>query len=196
MENKKEIKKEEIKKEVKVDIRDKITVDRIQTLHPKIREEVMSLYIKANNSLGKGVRLRFSYTFRTFEEQNMLYSKGRTNPGPRVTNAKGGQSIHNYGLAFDIVLLYDKNGDGVFEEVSWDMNRDGDKDGVADWLEVTKVFTSAGYTNGFLKNGNRWDFPHFQKDFGLSWQDMKEKLESGDFKEEVINGYKYKYVKL
>ena len=102
---------------------DPITLTRIKTLHPKIRQEVEVLYEKANNLLGKGCRLRFSYTFRTFEEQDKLFLQK-----PKVTNAKGGQSIHNYGLAFDIVLLYDKDGDGKFEEVSWDMKRDQDKD--------------------------------------------------------------------
>lgn len=123
---------------------DKITFERIKTLHPKIRKEVETLYTKANNTLGKGVRLRFSYTTRTPEEQHKLFLQR-----PKVTNADSWQSIHNYSLAFDIVLMYDKDGDGNFEEVSWDMKRDGDKDGVADWLEVTKVFVSVGYTNGF-----------------------------------------------
>ena len=97
---------------------DQISLTRINTLHPKIRKEVLELYTKANNlELGKGVRLRFSYTTRTNEEQNKLYSQGRTTKGIKVTNAKGGQSIHNYSLAFDIVILYDKDGDGKFEEV-------------------------------------------------------------------------------
>ncbi len=43
---------------------------------------------------------------RTYAEQNALYSKGRTTAGPIVTKAKGGQSNHNFGLAWDI---------GVFE---------------------------------------------------------------------------------
>ena len=176
---------------------DQISIDRIKTLHPKIRQEVLDLYTKANNlELGKGVRLRLSYTFRTFEEQDKLYAQGRTIKGDKVTNAKGGQSIHNYGLAFDIVLMYDKDGDGKFEEVSWDMKRDDDKDGIADWLEVTKIFLNGGYTNGFITNGKKWDFPHFQKDFGLSWQKMKSKLELKQYGEELINGYKYKYIKL
>ena len=52
---------------------DQISIDRIKTLHPKIRQEVLDLYTKANNlELGKGVRLRLSYTFRTFEEQDKL----------------------------------------------------------------------------------------------------------------------------
>lgn len=176
---------------------DNITLDRIKTLHPKIRKEVELLYKKANNlQLGKGVRLRFSYTFRTFEEQDKLYAQGRTTKGSKVTNAKGGQSIHNYGLAFDIVILYDKDGDGNFEEASWDTKRDGDKDGIADWLEVTKVFTDAGYTNGFITNGKKWDLPHFQRDFKLSWQQMKTKIDKGDYTSETINGYTYKYINI
>lgn len=171
---------------------DQISLERIKTLHPKIRKEVLELYIKANNlELGKGVRLRLSYTFRTNEEQDELFKKR-----PKVTNAKGGQSIHNYGLAFDIVLMYDKDGDGKFEEVSWDTKRDGDKDGISDWLEVTKIFTSGGYTNGFITNGKKWDLPHFQKDFGLSWQKMKTKIDKGDYTSETINGYTYKYVNI
>ena len=171
---------------------DQISIDRIKTLHPKIRQEVLDLYSKANNlELGKGVRLRLSYTFRTFEEQDKLFLQK-----PKVTNAKGGQSIHNYGLAFDIVLMYDKDGDGKFEEVSWDTKRDGDKDGISDWLEVTKIFTSAGYTNGFITNGKKWDLPHFQRDFGLSWQKMKAKIDKGDYTSETINNYTYKYINI
>src|SRR5690606_38148459 len=114
-----------------------------------------------------GVRLRLSCTWRTFAEQDADYAKGRTVPGSIVTDAKGGQSYHNYGLAFDIVLMYDKNGDGIFEEVSWDMVRDGDGDGVSDWIEVTRYLESKGFKNGFLReNGKKWDFPHFQKTFG------------------------------
>lgn len=176
---------------------DQITLQRIQTLHPAIRTEVLNLYKKINNlELGKGVRLRFSYTFRTPEEQDALFTQGRTKPGNRVTNAKAWQSIHNYGLAFDIVMLYDKDGDGKFEEVSWDTKRDGDKDGIPDWLEVTKVFVSAGYTNGFITNGKKWDLPHFQKDFGLSWQKMKSKIDKKDYITETINGYTYKYINI
>ncbi len=171
---------------------DQISLQRINTLHPKIRKEVLELYTKVNNlELGEGVRLRLSYTFRTNEEQDELFKKR-----PKVTNAKGGQSIHNYGLAFDIVLMYDKDGDGKFEEVSWDTKRDGDKDGISDWLEVTKVFTSGGYTNGFITNGKKWDLPHFQKDFGLSWQKMKAKIDKDDFTSEIINGYTYKYINI
>lgn len=167
---------------------DKITLERIKWSHPKIREELTVHYNQANNLLGKGCRLRFAYVLRTDEEQDVLYSLGRTkiNPdgksakkplGNIVTNAKGGQSIHNYALAFDIVLLYDKNGDGVFETVSWDMVKDGDADGKADWIEIANFFKSKGY-----EWGGDWksfkDYPHFQKSFGFHWKVLKRRKDN------------------
>jgi len=40
---------------------------------------------------------------RTAAEQNALYAQGRTAPGHIVTNARAGFSMHNYGLAVDVV---------------------------------------------------------------------------------------------
>ena len=82
---------------------DKITLQRIEKAHPIIREELKEQYIEINNKLPRGVRLRFSSVYRSISEQDELFKKR-----PKVTNAKGGQSIHNYGLAFDIVILFDK----------------------------------------------------------------------------------------
>lgn len=170
---------------------DKISLERINEAHPEIREKLKVAYIKANNTLGKGCRLRLSYVYRSPEEQDKLF-----NQKPKVTNSKAWQSIHQYAFAFDIVLLYDKDGDGNFEEVSWDMKRDQDKDGIPDWLEVTKVFIEAGFTNGFISKGKKWDFPHFQMDFGLSWKQMKAKIDKGEYIEEIQNNKKIKYIKL
>jgi peptidoglycan L-alanyl-D-glutamate endopeptidase CwlK len=47
---------------------------------------------------------------RTAAQQDVLYAQGRTAPGHIVTNAKAGQSMHNYGLAADIVPYL--SGDG------------------------------------------------------------------------------------
>lgn len=170
---------------------DQITLERIKTLHPKIRKEVLDAYTHINEKLlGKGVRLRFAYTYRTNAEQDALY-----NQKPKVTNAKGGQSIHNYGLAFDIVLLYDLDNNGTFETASWDMKKDFDKDGIADWMEITNYFKSIGF-----EWGNDWksfkDAPHFQKAFGLTWQQMKAKIDKKDFKSEIINGMTYNYINI
>ena len=46
-------------------------------------------------------------TYRDFESQNVLFAQGRTTKGRKVTNAKGGQSYHNYRIAFDFVPTYD-----------------------------------------------------------------------------------------
>ena len=43
--------------------------------------------------------------YRSSAEQNALYAQGRTTAGPIVTNAKGGQSAHNVGMAIDFVPL-------------------------------------------------------------------------------------------
>lgn len=170
---------------------DLITIERILEAHPINREQLKQDYIGANNRLGKYVRLRFSYVYRSSAVQNELYKLGRTvvNPvgkskskpmGNIVTNAKGGESIHQSGLAFDIVLLIDKDKNGTFEEITYDMVKDFDLDTTPDWKEVTDYLLSKGYTNGFMKNGKKWDYPHFQKDFGYSWQELKAKIDKGD----------------
>jgi len=181
---------------------DKITLDRIATLHPKIRQQVLNAYTFVNNKLlGKGVRLRFAYTTRTIEEQDALFAQGRTKlfdkNGKRlgiVTKAKGGQSIHNYHLAWDIVLLLDRNNDGIFEQASWDTALDFDKDGIADWKECADYFKSIGAVWG-----GDWKFrdaPHFEITFGHTWRTLKALYDKGETFTETINGKTYVYVKI
>ena len=43
-------------------------------------------------------------TYRTDKEQDALYEQGRSRPGPIVTNARGGESFHNYRLAADVAF--------------------------------------------------------------------------------------------
>lgn len=50
---------------------------------------------------------------RTHEEQNALYAQGRTKPGNIVTNAKGGQSMHNFAIAVDFCKDKDTTRDGL-----------------------------------------------------------------------------------
>ena len=145
---------------------DKITIDRIQQLHPKVRSEADKIYKDICEALTGKAICRFSHTLRTFAEQNSLYAIGRTKPGTKVTNAKGGQSYHNYGLAIDIVLLIDKDGNGTHETASWDMKTDFDNDRIADWQEIVSIFKRYGW-----EWGGDWgfkDYPHFQKTFGKS----------------------------
>lgn len=150
---------------------DKITLDRIQLLHPLLRDEARELYNEICKALKGRAICRFSHTLRTFKEQDDLYSQGRTRPGKIVTNAKGGDSYHNYGLAIDIVLLVDRDGNGTFESASWETNVDFDGDGIADWQEVVQIFKKYGW-----EWGGEWRFkdnPHFQKTFGKSITELK-----------------------
>lgn len=138
---------------------DQITLDRIKTMHRNLREQLIADYLECNNKIvPKGKRLRFTHCLRTFKEQDELFAIGRTKPGRRVTNARGGQSYHNYGLAFDIVILEDRDGNGTFETASYNVN--------ALWRKVAAFFKSKGW-----EWGGDWsfkDYPHFQKTYGKS----------------------------
>jgi len=45
---------------------------------------------------------------RTWAEQDALYAIGRTKPGQKVTNARGGYSNHNFGIAGDFGVFQGK----------------------------------------------------------------------------------------
>lgn len=81
---------------------DAVSDKRIQSLHPAIRMQATD-FIKEANVSSDGTLIRVAQGFRTYAEQDALYAQGRTAPGKIVTKAKGGISNHNFGLAFDIV---------------------------------------------------------------------------------------------
>ena len=148
-------------------------MSKIDTLHPLIKAEVLELVTHVNTVILTGkVKMIVTQGLRTFEEQNKLFAQR-----PKVTNAKGGQSIHNYGLAFDFCLA-----DGG--RTIWDTVKDFDGDKIADWMEVVKVFKSAGYVWGgdFRSIVDR---PHFEKTFGHTWQQLLAIKQSG----KTENGY-------
>ncbi len=53
----------------------------------------------------KGIKVVLTWGYRSITEQNRLYAIGRTTPGKKVTNAKGGYSWHNFGLAADYAFI-------------------------------------------------------------------------------------------
>ena len=141
---------------------DKTSLSRVALMHPLLRTELANILSEIEQG---GVSIRLTQTLRTIQEQNDLYAIGRTKPGKIVTNAKGGQSYHNWGLSCDFCLLH-KDG-----SISWNMHEDLDKDGIADWMEVVKIFEKYGW-----EWGGKWKFkdtPHFQKTFGKSLNDLK-----------------------
>ena len=153
-------------------MKDQKTLERIAFLHPKLRDEAFAIYDEIVSSLKGKAICRFAFTFRTFAEQDALYAQGRTKPGNIVTKAKGGQSYHNYGLAIDVVLLVDKDGNGTFETASWDTKTDFDGDKKADWQEIVAIFKRYGW-----EWGGDWKFvdaPHFQKKLGKSIMELQQ----------------------
>ncbi len=71
----------------------------IATLLPHVRPYARALFFKAREL---DITINIISGIRTFAEQDRLYAKGRTAPGAKVTNARGGYSNHNFGLAFDV----------------------------------------------------------------------------------------------
>ena len=139
---------------------DTITLKRIDLLHPLLRAEAHKMYEEMWKALRVRAIPRFSHTLRTIKEQDELYQIGRTKAGKIVTNAKGGQSYHNWGLAFDLVLIIDG------KDASWDTLKDFDGDKVSDWMECVTIAKKYGW-----EWGGEWKFkdaPHFQKTFGKS----------------------------
>ena len=71
----------------------------IATLLPHVRPYARALYFKARDN---GIAINIISGTRTHAEQDALYAQGRTTGGEIVTNARGGYSNHNFGIAFDI----------------------------------------------------------------------------------------------
>ena len=77
---------------------------KLEDLHPKVKvlaERFIEECAKA------GIDVLIYSTYRDAEAQDALYAQGRTKPGKIVTNARAGQSLHNWKCAFDFVPVVD-----------------------------------------------------------------------------------------
>jgi LysM repeat protein/GH24 family phage-related lysozyme (muramidase) len=123
---------------------------KLKAVHPKLAECVNGMATALEK---RSILIRITDGIRTFEEQDALYAKGRTQQGKIVTHARGGYSNHNYGLAVDVVPMVNGKPDwGVAEEV---------------WKAIGEAGQGAG-----LEWGGTWkklvDKPHFQLPVGLA----------------------------
>ena len=167
---------------------DKITLQRIELLHPEVKQEVKEIY---NKILDRELNIRFTSTLRTFKEQDVLYMQGRkslseVNKARKeiglyeisekdniiVTKAKGGESIHNYGLAIDFCILDTNN--------TYNMSYDFNKNNEHDWDEVVFLFKSYGWFWGGDWTSFK-DYPHFEKTFKYTVNQMYNKYIQNDF---------------
>ncbi|MGM7723086.1 M15 family metallopeptidase [Metabacillus sp. Hm71] len=133
-------------------------------LHPIVAKKVEVLKEKTAE---KEITILITDDYRSFEEQDKLYDKGRRTPGKVVTHLEGGESYHNYGLAVDFALQLE-NGN-----VIWDTEYDGNGNGQSDWFEVAEFAKELGFHWGGDWNGFK-DYPHLQMDFGLTINDLQE----------------------
>jgi peptidoglycan L-alanyl-D-glutamate endopeptidase CwlK len=82
---------------------------RLEDLNPAVRVMAEKFIMLCKDA---GIDLLVTSTYRDKESQDALYAQGRTAPGSIVTNAKGGQSFHQYRCALDVVPL--RNGKCVW----------------------------------------------------------------------------------
>ena len=139
----------------------------IATLLPEVQPVARALVQKAALN---GIRIKIISGLRTYAEQDELYAQGRTKPGPKVTNARGGYSNHNFGIAFDV---------GIFE---------GQK-----YLPDSVKYKAVGVLGADLglEWGGSWktivDQPHFQ--LRPAWAaDLAEREMLAELRERVAAG--------
>lgn len=132
-------------------------------LHPIVEEKKEELIEKAKDI---GISVIITDGFRSAEEQDAIYQRGRETEGTIVTYAKGGESYHNYGLAIDFALQTDD------DNIIWDLEYDGNQNGESDWMEVVEIAKELGFSWG--GDFTRFkDYPHLQMDFGLSIRELQ-----------------------
>lgn len=124
----------------------------INDLHPTLQRGAKELISRMSGTYSVGI----SSTYRCSNFQDYIYQQGRTRPGSIVTNARGGESIHNYRLAFDI---YKNIPNQSYSDINF-FKKAGQI-----WIEMGGVW--GGSWKDFV------DMPHFEYTGGLTLKDLK-----------------------
>jgi peptidoglycan LD-endopeptidase CwlK len=113
-------------------------------LHPKV--EAMARASLAECVVA-GIDVLITCTYRSGAEQDALFAQGRTKPGAKVTNARAGQSLHQYRVALDLVIMVNGKPD-------WSGKH-------PHWKAAASIFKKHGFEWGF--DWPRFkEMPHFQ----------------------------------
>lgn len=125
---------------------------KIEDLHPSLQPICREFLKRAED---QGIDVLITCTYRSGEEQNKLYEQGRTTPGSIVTNARAGQSAHNFAeggrpaaKAFDVVPM--EHGKPV-----WDI-------GSPLWRQLGDIGVELGLKWYGLPGSKFREFPHFE----------------------------------
>jgi peptidoglycan LD-endopeptidase CwlK len=139
---------------------------------PRTERNLASLQLPAQRAarrfmvtvLARGIEARSISGTRSYEEQNALFHRGRFgNPGQRVTNARGGQSRHNFGIAWDIGIF--EGGAYVTEAAPYDRAAEV---GLFDGIEW------GGHWTSFV------DRPHYQLALPFGTAEIRRRFEAGE----------------
>lgn len=131
----------------------------LDDLRPAVKARVERFLAVA---AGEGIDLLVTQTRRTNAEQDALYAQGRSIKGAVVTNARGGESWHNWDAAVDVVPM--RAGKPV-----WDTAGDNAKL----WLKVGALGEACGLEWAGRWNGKLREMAHFQYRGGLSLSDVR-----------------------
>lgn len=120
----------------------------IATLAPDFAKRVKDWYEACIDS---GIELLIYCGYRSFDEQEKLYRQGRSGSGRIVTNARGGQSFHNYGRAIDFVPI---------------------SNGKADWDDTKSYKKAQDKAKKFNLRALSWETPHLEDENYPSWRSL------------------------
>ncbi|MEM9738903.1 MAG: hypothetical protein AAF829_03475 [Pseudomonadota bacterium] len=129
----------------------------VNELHAKFFERVQALLETCRR---RNLRFRLFEAYRQPDRQAHLFSGEQ-----KVTNADAWQSMHNYGLAADIIL--DVPGVG-----GWETGTIGRHDYMRDWLAMRDIARSSGLHVLTRRDGTDYDFPHVQMP-DTAWRDLQ-----------------------
>jgi len=117
-------------------------------LKPDFRERVIRWYEECK---AEGLKLLVYCGYRSSEDQDNLYKIGRGDGKKIVTNARGGQSFHNYARAIDFVPVKDG-------QTAWD--------DTATYLKAQKIGKEFGL------RALSWELPHLEDSNYADWHEL------------------------
>lgn len=136
-------------------------MNKLDTLEPDFKPQVEELIAKTETATGR--KWAASDARRTMAQQRDIYAQGRTKPGKVVSNAKPGQSAHNFGYAVDL----------------WPLTTDGDFDWGARqslFKVMADIAVDMGLTAGFYFK-SFLDMPHVESP---KWRQQQTRWRNGE----------------